>query len=101
VLEFDLLFDQSPTGTTFIAAYKNPTGGDINIGDLISQIDPDIDLPLSTKLQDAFFVYDSRAAQDNNRIPARGSYLFGLDIGGGIDLSALPLVARFCQPTPA
>jgi len=94
VLEFDLLFDQSPTSTTFIAAYKNPTGGDINIGDLISQIDSNIDLPLSIKLQDAFFVYDSRAAQDNGKIPPRSSYLFGLDIGGGIDLSALPLVGK-------
>lgn len=89
-LEFDLLFDQSPAGTTFIAAYKNPAGGDINIGDLISLIEPDIDVPLSIKLQDAFFVYDSLAAQGTT--PARSSYLFGLDIGGGIDLSALPLV---------
>ena len=92
VLEFDLLFDQSPSGTSFIAAYKNPAGGELNIGDLISQIEPDIDLPLSIKLQDAFFVYDSLAAKDTT--PARSSYLFGLDIGGGIDLSALPLVGR-------
>ena len=91
-LEFDLLFDQSPTGTTFIAAYKNPAGGELNIGDLISLIEPDIDVPLSIKLQDAFFVYASLAAQGT--IPARSSYLFGLDIGGGIDLSALPLVGK-------
>lgn len=96
VLEFDLLFDQSPTGkaadTTFIAAYKNPSGGDLNIGDLIQLIESNVDVPLSIELQDAFFVYDKHAAQNGS--PARSNSLFGLDIGGGIDLSALPLVGK-------
>ena len=96
VLEFDLLFDQSPHGqtseTTLLAAYKNPSGGDIDVGDLIRLIEPDLDVPLSIKLQDAFFIYDKHAKQDNNT--ARSSSLFGLDIGGGIDLSALPLVGK-------
>lgn len=93
VLEFDLLFDQSPHGkatdTTFIAAYKNPSGGELNIGDLIGLVQPDIDVPLSIKLQDAFFIYDKQSGP-----PARSSYLFGMDIGSGIDLSALPLVGQ-------
>ena len=49
-----------------------------------------MDVPLSIELQDAFFVYDKHAAQNGS--PARSNSLFGLDIGGGIDLSALPLV---------
>lgn len=93
-LEFDLLFDQSPNGkasdTTFIAAYKNPTGGDINIGDLIQKIDPALDVPLSIKLQDAFFIYNKQSTP----APGRSASLFGLDIGAGIDLSALPLIGK-------
>ena len=89
-LEFDLLFDQSPHGqtsdTAFIAAYKSPSGGDLDIGDLIRIVEPELDVPLSIALKDAFFIYDKQAGRSHS--------LFGLDIGGGIDLSALPLVGK-------
>ena len=96
VLEFDLIFDQSPHGnasdTTFIAVYKNASGSQLNIGDLISLIDANVSLPLSITLQDAFFMYNKRAAPDGASVSSRS--LFGLDIGSGIDLSALPLVGK-------
>ena len=86
-LEFDLLFDQASTGTTFIAAYKNLVGGDINIGALTQKIGgPNI--PLTIHLKDAFFIYDKTTGAQT------ADLLFGLDIGSGINLSNLPLVGK-------
>lgn len=100
-LEFDLLFDQAPGvdtagGTTFIAAYKNPTRNKINIGELTQKIPPNSYFPLSIDLEDAFFIYDKKekVGEDGKSPTSETNSLFGLDIGGGINLSKLPLVGK-------
>ena len=91
-LEFDLFFEKASKEVAFIAAYKNPSGGELSIGDLLRVIDPNVDVPLSIKLQDAFFMYLKRKVEGEPT--ERSNSLFGLDIGGGIDLTALPLVGK-------
>lgn len=94
-MEFDLLFNQTPSDTpkgnsdtTFLAAYKNLNGGKINIGKLTQKIEPGFYVPLTIDLKDAFFVYDKKANAN------AADFLFGLDVGSGINLSNLPLVGK-------
>ncbi|KAA3637230.1 MAG: hypothetical protein DWQ02_07050 [Bacteroidetes bacterium] len=94
-MEFDLLFNNTPAAnplegseSTFIAAYKNLKGGKINIGKLTRKIDPSFYVPLTIDLEDAFFVYDKKS----NATAA--DFLFGLDVGSGINLSNLPLIGK-------
>src|SRR5690606_29510115 len=64
----------------------DPLGKGITIENLIHLVDSDVDVPLSIALKDAVFIYDRRSG--------RTTYLFGVDIDGGIDLAALPLVGK-------
>ncbi len=90
-LEFDVVFDQTPSTSRFLAAYEDRSGGVNNIGDLIKAVSAEPSLialaqTLQIELKDALFIYDN---SDN-----RSRFLFCLDIGGGIDLSGLPLVGK-------
>jgi hypothetical protein len=106
VFEFDLVFDDNPQETSFLAVYKNLGGGQLDIGALVKTIDSSIDFPLSISLKDAFFVYENikgqpngSAGAENNQTNPGSRYLFGLDIGGGINLSGLPLVGKMFSKT--
>lgn len=90
-LEFDVIFDQTPTASRFLAAYQDRSGSANNIGDLIKAVSTEPSLialaqTLQIELKDALLVYDSSGASSR--------FLFCLDIGGGIDLSGLPLVGK-------
>lgn len=89
-LEFDLLFSQNATDTLFVAAYHNADGDTLKVKDLIATVSADVAdyVPdgLEVTLIDALFAY-----QKNGSAPG---YLFGLDMGSGIDLSNLPLVGQ-------
>ncbi len=90
--EFDLVFDAAPAATRFLAAYENPGGGGVNLGELLRPVttNPELIGPagaLSIDLRDALLAYEK---------PAGGAarFLFGADIGAGVDLANLPLVGR-------
>ncbi|NUO79045.1 hypothetical protein HUU05_03135 [candidate division KSB1 bacterium] len=90
-LEFDVIFDQTPTASRFLAAYQDRSGSANNIGDLIKAVSSEQSVialaqPLQIELKDALFIYDSSGPSSR--------FLFCLDIGGGIDLSGLPLVGK-------
>ncbi len=88
-LEFDLILNQEQAADTiFLAAYENKAGKDESIKTLVELItdDPailDVAEGISFNLKDALLVIDKGTAT---------KILFGLDIGGGLDISKLPLV---------
>ena len=90
-LEFDLIFNQEKdTGAIFLAAYENKAGKDQSIESLVRLITEDtaiieVSKGISFNLKDALLVVDKG---DETKI------LFGLDIGGGLDVSKLPLVGK-------
>lgn len=100
-MEFDAVFDSQGGGTMFIADYQNLGGGKVNLGSLIKAVNPNIDIPLTIGLKDAFFVYKKDAATpvssqaDPQAVSVPGSsFMLGLDINGGVNLSNLPLVGK-------
>ncbi|SFD86832.1 hypothetical protein SAMN05518672_103599 [Chitinophaga sp. CF118] len=90
-LEFDLVFDQEQdTGTIFLAAFENKSGKYETIRPLVALITDDTDIlnaanGISFNLKDALLVIDKGTTT---------KILFGLDIGGGLDISNLPLVGK-------
>jgi hypothetical protein len=91
-LKFALIFDADKTSTNFLAAYHDEKT--VKIKDLIGYIDPQLkdEIPegLEISLKDALFVYAKQQSLTN--------FLFGLNIGGGINLSNLPLVGQEFPP---
>jgi hypothetical protein len=91
-LKFALIFDADKTSTNFLAAYHDEKT--VKIKDLIGYLDPQLkdEIPegLEISLKDALFVYAKQQSLTN--------FLFGLNIGGGINLSNLPLVGREFPP---
>lgn len=92
-LKFALIFDTDQTSTKFLAAYHDDQT--IKIKDLIGDIDDKLkdDIPegLEINLKDALFVYYKQQTLTN--------FLVGLNIGGGINLSNLPLVGQEFPPS--
>ena len=88
-LEFDLVFDKGGDGRTLVAAYKDLGGGEIHIKDLIKLFtNADVsDLDFEIDLKQAYFI-------SNKTSTGSHKFILGLDIGGGIDLSKLPLVGQ-------
>jgi hypothetical protein len=95
-LQFDLIFQQAQDAdTVFLAAFENKAGKDESIQPLVElmldQNDPknkdiiDAAAGISFNLKDALLVIDKGQTT---------KILFGLDIGGGIDLSQMPLVSK-------
>jgi hypothetical protein len=90
-LEFDLIFNQDEAaGAIFLAAYENKAGKDESIKALVELITNDTNIltaadGISFNLKDALLVIDKGATT---------KILFGLDIGGGLDISKLPLVGK-------
>jgi len=89
-MEFDLVFDQTRNATIFLAAYENRAGTDQSIAALLATVTDNHDIlsaaeGITINLKDALLVVDQGTA---TRI------LFGMDIGGGLDVSNLPLVGK-------
>jgi hypothetical protein len=90
-LEFDLIFQQDQgADTLFVAAFENPSGQDQSIAPLVALITDNADMldaaaGITFNLKNALLVIDKGASS---------KLLFGLDIGGGIDISNLPLVGK-------
>ncbi len=90
-LEFDLIFKQDQDAETiFLAAFENKAGKDISIKPLVELITDDPEMlntaeGISFDLKDALLVIDKGTDT---------KVLFGLDIGGGLDVSKLPLVGK-------
>lgn len=88
-LEFDLIFQQdNMAASIFLASYKNEAGGDLSIEPLVALVTDNTDIlnaasGISFNLKDALLVMDRGGSS---------RLLFGLDIGGGLDLSRLPLL---------
>lgn len=97
-LEFDLIFDQEQnTETIFLAAYENHAGKAENIEALAELVTDNKDLldvaeGITLDLRNALLVIDK--GEDTK-------VFFGLSIGGGIDLTHLPLVGKFFTPDTA
>ncbi len=106
-LEFDLVFDSNSDATSFLAIYKNLSGGTVDIGELVKTIDSHIDFPLKISLKDAFFMYEdikgatngTNGGTGNAQTNAGSHYLFGLNMGGGINMANLPLVGKMFKPS--
>lgn len=89
-MEFDLVFDQKPDVTIFLAAYENKAGTDQSIAVLLATVTDNKDIlaaaeGITINLKDALMVVDKGTAT---------CILFGMDIGGGLDVSNLPLVGK-------
>ncbi len=93
-LAFDLVFDKSAKSTTLVAAYRNLAGGQVHLKDLVQLIsgsETDLGaLDFSIDLKQAYLVF-ARTGSGNDK---KSRLLLGLEIGGGIDLSKLPLVGQ-------
>ncbi|TBR61685.1 hypothetical protein B4U84_13150 [Westiellopsis prolifica IICB1] len=91
-LKFALIFDTDQTSTTFLAAYHDEQT--ISVKELIGYIYPNLqnEIPegLEISLKDALFAYSKQ--------PTLTNFLFGLNIGSGINLSNLPLVGQEFPP---
>ncbi|WP_367267609.1 DUF6603 domain-containing protein [Okeania sp. SIO2C9] len=96
-LQFALIFDTDKTSKTFLAAYHDEHP-EVSIKQLISYIDSDLanSIPAGLKisLKDALFAYSQKVAASSKTT----NFLFGLNIGGGINLSNLPLVGKKFTP---
>lgn len=92
-LKFALIFDTDKTSTKFLAAYHDEET--VKIKDLIGYLDPNLkdEIPegLEISLKDALFAYSKQQNLTN--------FLFGLNIGAGINLSNLPLVGKEFSPS--
>lgn len=90
-LQFDLIFQQEQDAdTVFLAAFENKTGKDESIQPLVALMTDNVDIlkaaeGITFNLKDALLVIDKGQTT---------KILFGLDIGGGLDLSKLPLVGK-------
>lgn len=90
-LQFDLLFQQEQDAdTVFLAAFENKAGKEEGIQPLVALITDNPDIlkaaeGISFNLKDALLVIDKGTST---------KILFGLDIGGGLDLSKLPLIGK-------
>lgn len=94
-LAFGVAFHQDPKKTLLVASYREIATKPINVGDLLAEVTTDqniIDLGanLSIDLKNALFGYEKGDGTLAN--PSR--FLFGLEMGFGIDLSNLPLVGK-------
>ena len=95
-LIFDVIFDKDATKMIFVASYQDTTGKDTNVGTLLSEVTTDTTLSdigrnISFNLKDALFAYERTTSTTT---PATNQFLFGLDMGFGINLSGLPLVGK-------
>ncbi|MBO3457951.1 hypothetical protein G4P69_04360 [Aetokthonos hydrillicola CCALA 1050] len=95
-LKFALIFGTDTTSTTFLAAYHDDQT--ISVKELIGYIAPNLqnDIPegLEISLKDALFAYSQKKIQATTLT----NFLFGLNIGSGINLSNLPLVGQQFPP---
>jgi hypothetical protein len=88
-MEFDLLFSSSVKGKTFVAAYQNHAGKPASISHLVdSLIGGESLIPdLHFGIRDAVLVAVKKKEKGYD-------YLLAVDIDGGVNLSALPLVSK-------
>ena len=90
-LEFDLIFQQEQAADSiFLAAFENKAGKDETIRPLVELITNDSAIlnasnGISFNLKDALLVIDKGT---------QTKILFGLDTGGGLDISKLPLIGK-------
>jgi hypothetical protein len=95
--QFDLSLDKDPDSSSFLAAYHKEPGEKTSIKHLISGMSSTVAdvVPegLDITLNSALFVY--RSENDESK------YLFGIDMGNGIDLSNLPMVGSKFPPGQA
>jgi hypothetical protein len=92
-LEFGLAFDQDTTATRVAASYHDLAGGTVNLGTLVASISSDDELVevaenLEITLRDALFAWRGASGTD------AAAFVLGADVGGGVNLSNLPLVGR-------
>lgn len=91
-LQFALAFDQDTAATRFVASYHDLAGGTVNLGTLVAEVTSEQELvelaqSLTITLKNALLAYDRAGAGPS-------AWVFGADIGGGVNLSALPLVGH-------
>jgi hypothetical protein len=97
--ELDLILDERPGEHRFVASSRDGAREELNLGDLIAAVSNDATLiaagrPFTFQIKDALFAWEKRGDQ-----PAR--FILGADVGGGIDLSGLPLVGGALPQTQA
>ena len=94
LLEFDLVFETSGKGKTFLALYRDSSGKPASISDLVSQIFPEVgkQIPetLSLTIKQALYAY-AVESQNNAVQNQKPKHLFGIEIDGGINLSDIKL----------
>lgn len=99
-LQFDLVFSRQPEDTIFLAIYQDPSGGEIVVKKMVALVAAgtaaNIPDSLIIILKSALFAYHSTSTGISPTAVTK--LLFGLDIGGGIDLSGLPLVGHSFPP---
>ncbi|HYJ04233.1 MAG TPA: DUF6603 domain-containing protein [Chthoniobacterales bacterium] len=95
----NIVFDAREGENRFIAAYHEESTALVNLGDLVSAVSVHPGLiaagrPYSFQVKDTLFAWERTGVA-----PAR--FVLGADIGGGIDLSGLPLVGRALSESQA
>jgi hypothetical protein len=90
--QFALIFDHDPNANRLLASYVDLSGGAVNVGALLAEVTSEPEVLDATSgleigIKDALLAYVKP-----NTPPA--PILFGADLGGGINLSHLPLVGQ-------
>lgn len=86
----------APLGKTLIASFTNPDGEEVSIKEMVAGVSADlaaiVPAGLRVSLNSALFA--------SWQLPPaiKSKMLFGVDVGGGIDLSELPLVGQNFTP---
>ena len=99
--QFRLTFDQNGGSRTFIADYDDPDGTAIAIQPLIEALFTSQDLPPDAAVDLSITLNEALAAYHHPVAASDGIKVFGLDIGAGVDLSALtnlPLIGGVLPP---
>lgn len=90
VIEFNVVFDQAEGSKTFIATYTHSDSRQLLLKDVVKQIAPSLGSSIPDSIE--IDIKNALLAVSNQSTASTTKFLFGLNVGAGLNLSGLPLV---------